>query len=168
MTSFEVGMESLEELKARHGIEMAELELQNATQLKSCKKKERAYYESYTQQQLFDLQNRHRDEVEELEEWIAAGNEPDSSRAVGVEREGDGDAAAAIKRKETEDAVAAAATIAAEAEASRIARARRKKEKVHAKLEEAEQVREPSVWEERWSAFYEILKCPASLHVLHA
>ena len=140
MASFEVGEESLEELEARHSIETAELEVQTAAQLKACKKKERAYYEAHAQQQLYDLQARHRDEIEELEEWVEAGNEVGSSSTAGGE--GDGAAAAAAKQKEAEAALAAAAA-AADATANKKAKAQRKKNKALAKAELEEKVRAP-------------------------
>ncbi len=119
------GCSTMEELGARHKLQMTELEAQIGEMLNNSKKKEKKTMEHRTTQMVYDLKDAQRQEEEALEEYLGTEDGSDSD-ASDKEKENAKDLQAEI------DAKAAAEQEKAGAEAKKIAKAKRKKDKKNA------------------------------------
>ena len=133
---------TLEELWKGHEMEIAALDEEIGAKMMACKKKEKKQMEVHTEQMMYDLKARHRDEEDELEEYLESGA-PENGEMSSKDDTEDTSAEDA-KALEIERAAARIVEEKKDAEEKRIAKAKRKKEKKNAaedkKLMEKEQI----------------------------
>jgi OTU domain-containing protein 6 len=134
---------NMDALIDRQEHEVKEYEINAIEELKKCKKgKAKKEMEIFQLQQLDDIKTMHRDEQDELEEWLENGGAPDTTPEAEVEATvfTSKSIEESKKIKEEEESIATIAAAAA-AEEAKIEKAKKKRLKKAAKLDEIEAIK---------------------------